>query len=216
MRKNVGKTEAAVVPAYHHGQLKDALVAAALAVVERDGHDAVSMRELATQVGVSSAAPYRHFPDRLSLLAAVACEGYRDLRRRHAEAAAGPGAPLARLKEAMRAFLRFSEERSGLFQLMYSGLFQHPQTDSGLLALEAQTFDEVAASVAAALPSLDKPQLLLRMTAFWATLYGHAVVRQRHMLRPYMIAGLVDADIDEAVIDAAIGPLPGPARRTGR
>lgn len=216
MRKNVGKAAAAIAPAYHHGQLKEALVAAALAVVERDGHDAVSMRELATQVGVSSAAPYRHFPDRLSLLAAVACDGYRDLRQRHADAAAGPGDPLSRLKQAMRAFLRFSEERSGLFQLMYSGLFQHPQTDPGLLTLEAETFDEVAASVAAALPSLDRPQLLLRMTALWATLYGHAVVRQRHMLRPYMTAGLTDVDIDEAVIEAAIGASPGPVRRTLR
>jgi len=197
---------------YHHGQLREALVTAALAVVERDGHEAVSMRELAAQVGVSSAAPYRHFPDRLTLLAAVACEGYRDLQQRHAQAAAGPGTPVARLKEAMRSFLAFSQERSGLFQLMYGGLLQDPLTDPELSALEAEVFEEVSTSVAAVFPTLDRSQLLLRMTTFWATLYGHAVVRQRHMLRPYMKTGWTDQDIDEAVIDAAIGPLPS-ARR---
>ena len=61
--------------AYHHGALRETLLAAAIEVVARQGADALSLRGLAQAVGVSSAAPYRHFPDRAALLAAVAAEG---------------------------------------------------------------------------------------------------------------------------------------------
>ncbi len=66
-------------PAYHHGDLKSALITAALAAVEQDGPDAVSLRDLAQSLGVSRAAPYRHFADRDALLAAVAAQGFEDL-----------------------------------------------------------------------------------------------------------------------------------------
>ena len=67
-------------PAYHHGDLRNALIAAALAAVEQDGPDAVSLRDLAQNLGVSRAAPYRHFEDRDALLAAVAARRFEVLQ----------------------------------------------------------------------------------------------------------------------------------------
>src|SRR5271156_739268 len=64
---------------YHHGNLAPALVEAALKQVEQDGAAAVSLRDLAQSLGVSRAAPYRHFPDRDALLATVAARGFQDL-----------------------------------------------------------------------------------------------------------------------------------------
>src|SRR5579871_2109283 len=66
--------------AYHHGNLRAALVEAALALVEDVGADRVTVREAARRAGVSSGAPFRHFPDRTALLTAVAEEAMRRLR----------------------------------------------------------------------------------------------------------------------------------------
>ena len=57
---------------YHHGDLANALVEAALKLVEQGGAEAVSLRDLSQSLGVSRAAPYRHFTDRDVLLATVA------------------------------------------------------------------------------------------------------------------------------------------------
>src|ERR1700678_4347619 len=76
---------------YHHGTLAPALVEAALKQVEQGGAEAVSLRDLAQSLGVSRAAPYRHFPDRDALLATVAARGFEDLLVVYETALAGAG-----------------------------------------------------------------------------------------------------------------------------
>jgi len=63
--------------AYHHGDLREALVRAALREAERGGPESISLKALARQLGVSQPAPYRHFADRDALLAAVTAEAFR-------------------------------------------------------------------------------------------------------------------------------------------
>ncbi len=72
---------------YHHGELRAALVAAALDVREREGPKALPLLALARAVGVSSMAPYHHSLDRDALLAAVATAGFEQFQRRKLEAA---------------------------------------------------------------------------------------------------------------------------------
>src|SRR6478609_3597060 len=67
---------------FRHGNLAEALVAAALTRLEADGTEALSLRKLARDAGVNHRAVYRHFPDKLALLARVAEEGWRLLDRR--------------------------------------------------------------------------------------------------------------------------------------
>ncbi len=64
---------------YHHGDLRRALIAAARVVLERDGPQALSLRAVAREAGVSPAAPYHHFKDKGELLGAVALQGFDDL-----------------------------------------------------------------------------------------------------------------------------------------
>lgn len=61
---------------YHHGDLRPALLRAAAKILEREGRDAISLRDLARRAGVSHNAPYRHFADRQALLDALAAEGF--------------------------------------------------------------------------------------------------------------------------------------------
>ena len=66
---------------YHHGDLRRALVDAAVQLIGEAGIESLTLREIGQRVGVSRAAPYRHFQDKAELLAAVALEGFRLLRR---------------------------------------------------------------------------------------------------------------------------------------
>ena len=63
---------------YHHGALRPALIAAARALLDEGGPEAVGLREAARRVGVSPTATYRHFKDKEALLAALAVEGFRE------------------------------------------------------------------------------------------------------------------------------------------
>lgn len=194
---------------YHHGNLRQALLDAALEVIERDGYQTLSLRELAQVVAVSRAAPYRHFTDRDALLAACACEGFRLLLDAHRQVTEGPETPQAKAFALGRAFLDFAEQRSGLFMLMFdSGLLVQAEEEDELGGLLHQTYEQIGASVARALGSADFRQVRMRLVAMWSTLYGYARLRQSHMLKPYMLEKLSRADTETAVITAAFGPLP--------
>ena len=94
---------------YHHGDLRAALVEASLAIIEELGPEQVTVREAAKRAGVSSGAPFRHFPNRTALMTAVAEEAQRRFRIELDAALAGaPSEPLARLHALGEAYLRWA------------------------------------------------------------------------------------------------------------
>lgn len=107
--------------AYHHGDLRAALVEGALDLIAETGVEGFSVAEAARRLGVSAAAPYRHFPDRESLLAAAASVATRRLTDRIRTAAAGhPGDPVERLAATAGAYSRFVIERRAGFDLIFT------------------------------------------------------------------------------------------------
>ncbi len=106
--------------AYHHGNLRAALVEAALALVEDVGADRVTVREAARRAGVSSGAPFRHFPDRTALLTAVAEEAMSRLRVavEQARARTAGRTPLERLRALGAAYLRWARDNPTLLQII--------------------------------------------------------------------------------------------------
>ncbi|MGW1893189.1 TetR/AcrR family transcriptional regulator [Streptomyces sp. NPDC002004] len=97
---------------YHHGDLRRAVVAAALDVIAVDGPGALSLRDLARRAGVSHAAPAHHFKDRTGLLTVIAAEGYALLAAALREA--------ADLREAGVRYVRFAREHPAHFQVMFA------------------------------------------------------------------------------------------------
>ena len=80
---------------YHHGDLRNALLEAALLILEREGEAGLGLRDLARAVGVSPAAPYRHFDNRAALLEALAVTGFQRFTAAiEATAALQPAAPM--------------------------------------------------------------------------------------------------------------------------
>lgn len=106
---------------YHHGDLPAALLAHAEQALRVHGVAALSLRELAREVGVSPGAPSRHFRSKQALLDALALDGYTRLADAIAASQVGvDGAFAARLGAAARAYVHFAVENAALLDLMFS------------------------------------------------------------------------------------------------
>src|SRR5512144_1083100 len=104
---------------YHHGELRNALLTTALRIVAEEGVAALTLRDLARRLGVSHGAPAHHFPDRASLLAALAGEGFLQLSETLASATVDPArGRAARLRAAGRAYVAFALDHPGSFRVM--------------------------------------------------------------------------------------------------
>src|ERR1035437_1220596 len=86
---------------YHHGELRSALIEAALEILKTAGMEGLSLRVLARATGVTQAAPYSHFRDKDDLLAAVAETGFQRLALQMAEEATGQQGVQARIEKLM-------------------------------------------------------------------------------------------------------------------
>ncbi|HWD75061.1 MAG TPA: TetR/AcrR family transcriptional regulator [Solirubrobacteraceae bacterium] len=128
--------------AYHHGNLRHALLEAAERTVRERGAGDLSLRELAREVGVSHAAPRRHFPDRQALLDALAEAGFDRLgsELREALQTAGPGF-VDRLHAMAAAYVRFAIDDSALLDLMFAG--KHREGAAALEQAAEQAFSPI-------------------------------------------------------------------------
>ena len=105
---------------YHHGDLRRVLIDAALHLVEEGGPEAVSVREAARRAGVSPGAPFRHFPNRVALMTAVAEEAQRRFRAEIEVALneAPAGNALARFRAFGLAYLRWAMRNPAHFEII--------------------------------------------------------------------------------------------------
>lgn len=104
---------------YHHGDLKRALLDAAMEMLDTEGAESIGLREVARRVGVSASAPYRHFRSRQALLEAVATEGFRRFSAMM-EAKEQDFAEAEQFRAMAEAYVRFAVVQPALFRLMFS------------------------------------------------------------------------------------------------
>ncbi len=169
---------------YHHGNLKNALVAAGMSILETDGLAGLSLRAIAARVGVSHAAPRNHFGTLKGLLTAIAAEGFR----RHAAAMRAGLPPAAdrpaRLRAAMLGYVRFAAENPALFALMFSPL--HCSHDDPALTSAAAESYGVLREIAAGLDwdKADAPDGAMRTEwMLWSLAHGYATLSQAQLFR---------------------------------
>ena len=106
--------------AYHHGSLRETLLDAAFRIADTEGVEAISMRALAREAGVSSAAPFRHFADKPALLDAIAEKAGTELELKLDEAATGCTDALTQFRAMSVAYVRYAAEHPALFDLIHS------------------------------------------------------------------------------------------------
>jgi AcrR family transcriptional regulator len=180
---------------YHHGDLRRALVQAALELVRESGPSGITLREAARRAGVTHAAPYRHFADKEALLAAVAEEGFVQMRELIRAALAG--VPVSEKVEVLGlAYVHFARDNPSKFRVMFGSEMGDKRRFPSLLEADQAVFDLLCGAIgeaqgAGALPSADPARL--GMVA-WSMLHGvAALVVDGQMER----AGVRDAVLDE-------------------
>jgi AcrR family transcriptional regulator len=167
--------------AYHHGDLRAALVDAARKELHAVGWQELSLRSVARRAGVTHTAAYHHFKDKHALLAQIAMEGFALLDKRMAEAmdAAGPDAsPIERLIESGGGYLRMAQEDPQAYDLMFNGL-QFDRGDPQVFHQTAKSpFERLVAAVAAARAQSGRTrgELLIDALVTWEVVHGAAML----------------------------------------
>ena len=160
---------------YHHGDLKNALIQAGIAVLARDGVNALSLREVARQAGVSHAAPYAHFTDKQALIAAIITEGYKLLSAKlEKEIAAWQEDVHRQLVEVAWAYMQFAIQESDIFKIMFSGALEHEKDYPEFVTHSQYTFQlvvKVVANCQRAGILRDQPPELMAVTV-WGQVHG--------------------------------------------
>lgn len=197
---------------YHHGDLRAALLAACLRLIETEGLAAVSLRRVAREAGVSSGAPYHHFADRSALLAALSIDGFRALAAELGAARATTEAPFDQLTALAEAYVRFARTHPGHFRLMFrpelSQPDKHPDAAEAGDAAFAVLTDTIADCVAAGVLPAGRAETLA--VAWWALSHGLAALGVDGQLDKR--SSLLGTDTDTLVDDimTTFGTLLGP------
>jgi AcrR family transcriptional regulator len=135
---------------YHHGDLRQALIRSALQILSEAGVAGLSLRAAARRARVSAMAPYRHFADKESLLAAVAEYGFDELAGRLTAAAAAAADPRAGLGALGVAYVVFARDEPSLFRLMFGPAIEQKSVHPALDAAGCACFNILRQAVEAA------------------------------------------------------------------
>lgn len=172
--KNRGRREGG----YHHGNLKEALVQAALGLIAQKGPAGFTFAEAARSAGVSPAAPYRHFRDRDELLASIAQQGFEQFEGALTAAwdDGRPDTPTA-FQRVGNAYLAFARENPAYYSAMFeSGL--PLESNPALLVASERAFAIIRAAserlVAMAPPGVPRPPALMMALHIWSISHGIA------------------------------------------
>ncbi len=187
---------------YHHGNLREALIGAALELIARKGNAGFTFAEASRFAGVSPGAPYRHFRDRDELMATVALRGFEQFEAVLARAWNG-GKPdaFSALDRLGKAYLEFARAQPALYSAMFEGgvpVGANPSlreaSDRAFAVLRG-----AAEKVCAAMPASGRPPALMVALHIWAmahgvaSLFGRGDGAQRAM--PMSPAELLEADM---------------------
>jgi AcrR family transcriptional regulator len=190
--------------AYHHGDLRQALVHAALRALERQRVEDLSLRALGRELRVSPRAPYQHFENKEELLAAVAIEGFRLSAEFFGKRVAAAGSdPLARLRAVAESYVLFAVEHPAAFRVMYAPYATVKEKAPDLVRARAEghaASQQIIAECQAAglLRQGDPMQLAL---ALWSSMHGLAVLLIEGQLGRY------DRPVDAAKLASLVSGL---------
>lgn len=184
---------------YHHGDLRRALIAAAMTLLEREGAEALSFRAVARAAGVSQAAPYNHFSGKEDLLATLAEAGFRALAISQAETAAQQSEPFERMVGLGLDYIGFAMAHPQLYRLMFgvgvADWHAYPLVSEAKHATFAPTRTALAGYLAANTPLEIREQAAV---AAWALVHGLAMLRIDGSLGPGRAAS--DRELEEGIL----------------
>lgn len=165
--------------AYHHGDLREALVDATRDELSEHGPEGLSLRGVARRAGVSRSAPYHHFDGKSELLARVAEQGYRDLTATiEASVARADTDPEAHLTATGMGYIRFALADPPTFKLMFQREYVDPSSDEALREAADASFDQLLQAIEAIHQAhqLEGRSPIEDALLAWSTVHGFATL----------------------------------------
>jgi AcrR family transcriptional regulator len=161
---------------YHHGDLRQALIAEAVRTVEAEGIEGMSLRRISTRVGVSHAAAYHHFADKAALMTAITSDAFTRLAEALRPCLRLPGTPVDRLTALGVAYINFAYRNRGYFLVMWRPELRDPTLESEVIASGDDAYTIIRSAVQACHDhSGDVPYDPTEMTiGAWAMAHGIA------------------------------------------
>jgi AcrR family transcriptional regulator len=192
---------------YHHGALREAMLAAAECILERDGITGLTLRAAAREAGVSHAAPKNHFGDIRGLLSELAAASFARFGAALVADVREDAAPEAQLAAIGRAYVTFARQNPGLFLLM----FRSERLDFSRPALRSAAdaaFGVLARAVGAQQERHSDAPLPLSqaadITAAWSLVHGFALLMLDGRLKP-LIARMPEGNDEMTLLGAILG-----------
>src|SRR6267143_2828445 len=202
---------------YHHGNLRQALIDAALELIEEQGVSALTLREVARRVGVTHAAPQRHFPDRAALVAAVAEQGFRGLGAHIAAVRASARTPAQRLRALGVAYVQYALAHPAHLRVMFSPEVADKSRYPELAAAAQEVHETLVSQIVegqreGAVAPGDPDELSF---AAWSMVHGCAILLIDGQASGRSPAASIDAVVDR--LHLGLAPrAPARRRRRGR
>jgi AcrR family transcriptional regulator len=162
---------------YHHGDLRQAVLTAAIAVLGESGPTQLSLRDLARRAGVSHAAPAHHFGDKAGLLTAVAAQGYQLL----ADTLTAARHRSADFLEVGVAYVRFAVDHRAHFEVMFRPDLYRPD-DPEVATARQRAADALYGGVRSVAATGRGPDIPLAGVAAWSLVHGFATLWLNHAL----------------------------------
>jgi AcrR family transcriptional regulator len=202
---------------YHHGDLRRAIVKAALEILHETQSLEFSLRELARRAGVSHNAPYKHFADKRELLAAVSAAGFETLTKRMAREIAGLDDARERLFAMLRAYIDHGVENPALYSLMFGGYLGGPDRNRPAIELaEAEKAKAMLAGVIVAgglgrvipqTPRNDR-KIAGAILACWSLVHGLTLLLADGLVGPKNKSGALGDRLVQGMLDGLAAELP--------
>ena len=166
--------------AYHHGDLREALLAACREALETTPPEQITLKALALKLGVSQPAPYRHFANREALLQTLAEDGFRRFTA-VLEAAQVEGPTETVLERSLSAYVRFGQANRGVYRLMFASSITTTVKGDTPLAHAARAAFEVLLRFVSAKAPAGRAQAVA--VWIWASLHGIVMLESEGLMR---------------------------------
>jgi AcrR family transcriptional regulator len=202
---------------YHHGDLRRAIVKAALEILRETQNLELSLREIARRAGVSHNAPYKHFADKRELLAAISAAGFEMLTNRMAHERTRLSDPRGQLFAMLRAYIDHGVENPALYGLMFGGYLGGP--DRSRPAIELAEAEKTKALLAGVIVAgglgrtiLDAPRnerkIAGAILACWSLVHGLTLLLVDGLVGPKQKSGALADRLVQSMLDGLAAELP--------
>ncbi|NML92857.1 TetR/AcrR family transcriptional regulator [Novosphingobium olei] len=190
---------------YHKENLRQDLIDAGREYVRINGHQGLSIRMLAQQVGVSPGAPYHHFPDRRAFLLALAIDQFEGLLQEASAKAEDGLSAVDVVKSRAMNFVRFALDNPHMLELMYESDLTRPEVAPQLQHYQELSHQSGADSIRRCLPDINEKEAGLRNIGLWTSIYGLVSMINKGIIRPFDDGRYSIEEICDWVVDRAVG-----------